>query len=297
MLRFRWSRGISSQLVTLLLMGVTLTGGVIVYGFFSGFILAQMSRVEVTVESMSLVRDSDGTIVFSITVKNTGGKSVSKCEVTVSGDQGNATLSLGAMEPGQTASGYLIIGGELVENPNVESGSGSYPDNWGVWPPGSPNAEWTTEDSYSPTHSLEINCTSQASVSWYSNVFHVTAGRTYRFRAVIKGSYTSGVWILSILWYQNPDKTGYLGYSPVYLASSYSSWTLVEGVAVAPSGAKYATLEFWTQNGVGLMRADDFSVRETYITMTPGKTYTVVVEAEATDGSRYVKTTTVTCTT
>ena len=86
MLRFRWSRGISSQLATLLLMGVTLTGGVIVYGFFSGFILAQMSRVEVTVESMSLVRDSDGTIVFSITVNNTGGKSVSKCEVTVSGD-------------------------------------------------------------------------------------------------------------------------------------------------------------------------------------------------------------------
>ena len=287
--------GISPILASLILISVTVSASILIYGVLSGSIKIWMGSIEVSVESMSLVRDSEGNMAFSITVKNTGGKAISKCEVTLCGEDGkNETLSLGAMQPGQTASGYLIIGGELIKNPNVESGSGSYPENWGVWPPGSPNAEWTTEESHSPTHSLEINCPSSASMSWYSNVFHVTAGRTYRFKAAVKGSYTSGIWILSLLWYQNPDKTGYLGYSPLYL-SSYGDWTVVEGTAVAPQGARYATLEFWTQNGVGLMRADDFSCRETYITLTAGKTYTVVIEAEAPDGSKYVKTTTVKC--
>jgi len=212
--------------------------------------------------------------------------------VTVKGDDANATLSLGGMEPGRSRSA-IFHAGELLKNPTVESGA-TLPDYWGVWPPGSPSAYWTAEESHSPNRSLKINCTSPSSLSWYSAVFAVNEGRTYTFKGYFKGNITSGGWILSILWYRNADKTGYLGYTPIYL-TGYHAWNLVSEVAAAPSGAKYADLEFWTSDGVGTLYGDDFSVRETKPFATIGKEYIVVVKAKSIDGSTFTASFTVKC--
>ncbi|HIE14835.1 TPA: hypothetical protein EYP70_06140 [Candidatus Bathyarchaeota archaeon] len=151
-------------------------------------------------------------------------------------------------------------GVELLTNPNVEEGS-SGPSGWRVWPSDNPSTSWSTEEAYSLIHSLEINLKLCGSVSWYSEVFRVEEGRTYMFSGYFKGSIRSGRWHLSILWYKNRDKTGYLGYNTVRLRSS-AEWMMINSTAIAPEEARYATLEFWVENGTGIMYGDDFSVKD-----------------------------------
>jgi len=149
---------------------------------------------------------------------------------------------------------------ELLHNADVEEGL-SRPFGWRVWPPGSSSASWTMEDSYSPVHSLKIELETSCSVSWYSDVFPVEEGRTYRFSGFFKGVIYGGRWHLSILWYKDRDKTGYLGYSTILLRGSME-WYSVSAEAVAPEEARYADLEFWAEDGVGVMYGDNFSVRD-----------------------------------
>jgi len=81
-------RGISPILASLILISVTVSASILIYDVLSGSIKIWIVSIEVSVESMSLVRDSEGNMAFSITVKNTGGKAISKCEVTLCGEGG-----------------------------------------------------------------------------------------------------------------------------------------------------------------------------------------------------------------
>jgi flagellin-like protein len=102
----RCRKGISPLLATIMLIAITLAGGLLVYNFFFSTAGVLGGSVNVQVVSVDVVKTSTTTLV-SATVKNTGNKPITSCTIQVWGDSGAATLNLGAMEPGQTKSAVL----------------------------------------------------------------------------------------------------------------------------------------------------------------------------------------------
>lgn len=111
MSRRRWRiircrRAISPLLATIMLIAITLAGGLLLYNFFFSTAGVLGSSVNIQVVSVDVVKTPTTTLV-SVTLKNTGNKPITSCTVQVWGDSGTATLNLGAMEPGQTKSATL----------------------------------------------------------------------------------------------------------------------------------------------------------------------------------------------
>jgi len=106
-------RGISPLIATIILVAICVAGGLMVYSTFFSASSTLMTKGQLEVESIDLVKDTEGNVVFSITIKNTGNKPV-KAEanallVTLASEgawdatpkEGENYLSL---QPGQTVS-------------------------------------------------------------------------------------------------------------------------------------------------------------------------------------------------
>jgi hypothetical protein len=86
-----------------LLISIVILGGVLIFWMFQNNILVS-SPARLSVDSSQLVRDTQGNVIFSITVKNSGTKACTGINVTLNGE--NATsydLSTQPLEPGHTA--------------------------------------------------------------------------------------------------------------------------------------------------------------------------------------------------
>ena len=116
-------RGISPLIATIILISVCVAGGLLIYSVFFSTAGTLTAKGELTVESIDLVKDTDGSVVFTITIKNTGNKPVDATNgylnVTLDGESVYNLVEKGDLssnlEPGQSVSAVLRSGSELTK--------------------------------------------------------------------------------------------------------------------------------------------------------------------------------------
>jgi flagellin-like protein len=112
------SRGISPLIATIILIAITVVGGLLVYSIFTSTSNTMSAKALVSVEAADLVMSSDGQQVqFSIVIKNTGNKPIKELKVKLaSEDEATVTLPVGGLQPGQSVaysaepSGTYVVG-------------------------------------------------------------------------------------------------------------------------------------------------------------------------------------------
>jgi flagellin-like protein len=75
-------RAVSPLIATIILIAITVSGGLAVYSLFFSTAGTMSSQTSVQVVSCDLVKSSSK-VLLSITVKNTGNKPITSCQVTV----------------------------------------------------------------------------------------------------------------------------------------------------------------------------------------------------------------------
>ena len=109
----RLSAGVSEQQATLILIGVVLIACIIIYPIFTGYLSIFFGMVQVSVESASLIRSSEG-CAFACTLKNSGSKPIKEIFVRLDGEGPHQVLGGGRLlEPGRSASVLLTTGSGL----------------------------------------------------------------------------------------------------------------------------------------------------------------------------------------
>jgi len=97
-------RAISPLIATIILISICVAGGLLVYSVFMSTTSTLTAKGQVEVESIDLVKDTDGNVAFSITVKNSGNKPINSLSVTVGEDSLGDILGGATLQPGQSAS-------------------------------------------------------------------------------------------------------------------------------------------------------------------------------------------------
>lgn len=97
-------RAISPILATIVLIAITVAGGLLVYNVFFATAGTLSARTQVEIESVNMVKTTSGATVFSITLQNTGNKFLNSVAYTVTGDTGTLTATLNNLQPGQSQS-------------------------------------------------------------------------------------------------------------------------------------------------------------------------------------------------
>ena len=105
-------KAISPLIATLILIAIITVGGLLVHILLLNNYSILASTNQITVEAMDLIKQTDGSVAFTITIKNTGNKPVIALIVSLSGnDLTDLTFSpepsATPLQPGQTASGAL----------------------------------------------------------------------------------------------------------------------------------------------------------------------------------------------
>jgi flagellin-like protein len=96
-------RGISPLIATIILIAITVAGGLLVYSAFFSTAGVLSAKGQVAVENMKLVKPTTGKGNFTITIKNTGNKPVQELNVTLDGEEkATVTLPGNALQPGQS---------------------------------------------------------------------------------------------------------------------------------------------------------------------------------------------------
>ena len=102
-MRIGLRRAVSPLIATIILIAITVAAGLVIYNLFFSTAGTMSAQLNIQVVSVDIVKTSTTTLV-SASVKNTGNKPITSCNVTVWGDSGTVTLSLGAIDVGQTKS-------------------------------------------------------------------------------------------------------------------------------------------------------------------------------------------------
>ncbi len=104
-------RAISPLIATLILILIAVVGGGMVYAVFSSQAGSLAKTTDIQVQSASIASAS-GTVVISVTVKNTGTIAVDSVDVKVYGDDGGSdNLLIGSLDPGETGGDTLSATG------------------------------------------------------------------------------------------------------------------------------------------------------------------------------------------
>ncbi|MEM0235624.1 archaellin/type IV pilin N-terminal domain-containing protein [Thermofilum sp.] len=99
----RARRGISPLIATIILIAITVAGGLLIYSMFLSTGSIWGAKGQVAVENVKLVKDSSGSVLFSITLKNTGNKPVQSLTVKLAGQKVDWNFT-GTLQPGQSTS-------------------------------------------------------------------------------------------------------------------------------------------------------------------------------------------------
>ena len=99
-------RGISPLIATIILISITIAVGLTVYALTSSMVGIMSSTLDIQIQSIDIVKAGSNTLVAA-TIKNSGNIQITTCSVTITGDSGTATLTLGSISPGKAASASL----------------------------------------------------------------------------------------------------------------------------------------------------------------------------------------------
>jgi len=99
----RSRRGVSPLIATIILISITVSAGLTVYALFSSMASTISSTLDVQIQSVDIIKAGSNTLIAA-TIKNSGNLQITTCTVTVTGDSGSATLTLGSIDPGKAAS-------------------------------------------------------------------------------------------------------------------------------------------------------------------------------------------------
>ena len=112
-------RGISPLLATIILVGITVAAGLVIYNLFFSTAGTLSTSFEVEITSVDLIK-SGSKVLFSVTIKNIGNKPVTECRVSIWDEGGKEKKSsdfVSTLDPGEYASVTLTesnIGSNFV---------------------------------------------------------------------------------------------------------------------------------------------------------------------------------------
>ena len=109
-------RGISPLIATIILISICVAGGLMIYSVFFSTSGTLTAKGELTVEAIDLVRDTDGNIVFTITIKNTGNKPIHGT------DANRLLITLGTSDTIKLDGSAKKSGGTLPDAANLQPG-------------------------------------------------------------------------------------------------------------------------------------------------------------------------------
>lgn len=99
------ARAISPLIATVILIAITVAGGLLIYSIFFSTAGTLTAKGQVEVEVIDLVKDTYGNTVFTITIKNTGNKPVTELNVTLASEPvATVALPSGNLQPSQSVS-------------------------------------------------------------------------------------------------------------------------------------------------------------------------------------------------
>lgn len=116
-------RAISPLIATIILIAICVVGGLLVYSVFMSTSSTMSAKGQISIEAIDLVKETDGTATFTITVKNTGNKPAESLTVKLA-DEDEQDLQVNGqdvskdnpLQPGQSAvlvydpSGNYVVG-------------------------------------------------------------------------------------------------------------------------------------------------------------------------------------------
>jgi flagellin-like protein len=116
------SRAISPLIATIILIAITVVGGLLVYSIFTSTSNTMSAKALVSVETVDLVKDTGGNANFSIVIKNTGNKPINTLKVQLASEsEATVTLPGGKLQPGQSVaysapslSGSYTVGNSYI---------------------------------------------------------------------------------------------------------------------------------------------------------------------------------------
>ena len=108
-------RGISPLIATIILISICVAGGLMIYSVFFSTSGTLTAKGELTVEAIDLVKDTDGNIVFTITIKNAGNK-------PIHGTDANRLVNTLGSDSITLAGGTKASGGNLPDAANLQPG-------------------------------------------------------------------------------------------------------------------------------------------------------------------------------
>jgi flagellin-like protein len=123
------SRAISPLIATIILIAITVVGGLLVYSIFTSTSNTMSAKALVSVETVDLVKGAGDSKQFSIVVKNTGNKPISHLTITLA-SEGIADETV-TLQPGQsvayskTPSGSYVVGNSYIVVIEAEFSDGS----------------------------------------------------------------------------------------------------------------------------------------------------------------------------
>ena len=116
-------KAISPLIATIILIAICVVGGLLVYSVFMSTSSTMSAKGQISVEAVDLVKQTDGTTTFTITVKNTGNKPAVSLTVKLADEEaqnlqvaGQNVSTNNPLQPGQSAtliytpSGTYIVG-------------------------------------------------------------------------------------------------------------------------------------------------------------------------------------------
>lgn len=119
----RSRKAISPLIATIILIAICVVGGLIVYSVFMSTSSTLSAKGQISVEAIDLVKATDRTVTFSITVKNTGNKPAESLTVQLADESvqnlqvaGQNVSADNPLQPGQQAvlvynpSGDYVVG-------------------------------------------------------------------------------------------------------------------------------------------------------------------------------------------
>ena len=79
-------KAISPLIATLILITIITVGGLLVYTLFLNNYGILTSKSQITIEAVDLVKQTDGSVAFTITIKNTGNNPITRLAISLAGN-------------------------------------------------------------------------------------------------------------------------------------------------------------------------------------------------------------------
>jgi len=101
-------KAVSPLIATIILIAITIAGGLLVYALFTSTAGVGSAKAQVQIDTMDLVKPTEGDVVFTMTLKNGGNKPADWINVTL-GDEDEAVVmeAPAILQPGQTVN-YIV---------------------------------------------------------------------------------------------------------------------------------------------------------------------------------------------